>query len=180
MPKKRRISDGKRGSRGQESRERIISEAVQMASREGLQALTIGRMAAELGMSKSGLFAHFGSKQKLQLATIERANGIFDEAVLTRSLEKSPEGIIRLWTLCDLWIRYLVTGVFPSGYFFTGAFMEYGQRRGSVAASLRAVVKTWLTALHSSAQHAQGHGELKPEPSAEDMAFEINALLVRA
>jgi len=151
-----------------------------MASEEGLQALTIGRMAAELGMSKSGLFAHFGSKRKLQLATIERAEKIVENAVLAPSVERSSKGIVRLWILCDLWIKHLETKLFPSGYFFTGAFMEYGRRRGSLAGSLRDVIKTWLTALASTVQQAQDVADLKSEPTAEEMAFELNALLVGA
>jgi len=151
-----------------------------MASEEGLQSLTIGRMAAELGMSKSGLFAHFGSKRKLQLATIERAEKIVENAVLAPSVERSSKGIVRLWILCDLWIKHLETKLFPSGYFFTGAFMEYGRRRGSLAGSLRDVIKTWLTALASTVQQAQDVADLKSEPTAEEMAFELNALLVGA
>src|SRR5436190_22874103 len=107
-------------SRGEESRNRILNQAIKMASEDGLEALTIGRMAAKLRMSKSGLFAHFGSKRKLQLATIERAKGIFDNAVLA-PMEGSTNGVVQLWSLCDLWIGHLEASVFPSGYFFTGA-----------------------------------------------------------
>ena len=108
-------------------------------------------------MSKSGLFAHFGSKRKLQLATIERAKGIFDNAVLT-PMEGSTNGVVRLWSLCDLWIGHLEASVFPSGYFFTGAFMEYGEHAGPLAGSLRTVIKTWLKSLNN---RFSGHRKAK-------------------
>jgi len=95
MAQKRPNSGGNGVSRGEEQRNRILNKSVRMASEEGLQALTIGRMAAELGMSKSGLFAHFGSKRKLQLATIERAEKIVENAVLAPSVERSSKGIVR-------------------------------------------------------------------------------------
>jgi hypothetical protein len=71
-------------------------------------------MASALDMSKSGLFAHFGSKLKLQLATVERAQAIFEQAVLQPG-EKNMSGIVRLWSLCDLWLKHLEGRVFPSG-----------------------------------------------------------------
>ena len=166
-------------SRGEESRNRILNQAIKTASEQGLEALTIGQMAAKLGMSKSRLFAHFGSKRKLQLATIERAKGIFDNAVLA-TVEGGTKGVVQLWSLCDLWIRHLEAGVFPTGYFFTGAFMEYGERIGPLAGSLRTVIKTWLKSLKRSVQESQKSEELKSEPDAEEMAFELNALLVGA
>jgi len=180
MAQKRPKSGTERVSRGEEQRNRILREAIRMTSEEGLQSLTIGRMAAKLAMSKSGLFAHFGSKRKLQLATIDRAYEIFEKRVLTPLVERGPKGIFRIWILCDLWIKQLETRLFPSGYFFTGAFMEYGERRGSLAGSLRAVIKTWLTTLQSAVEQAQDLADLKSEPSAEEMAFELNALLVGA
>jgi AcrR family transcriptional regulator len=168
-----------RVSRGEKSRHRILNLAIKTASEQGLEALTIGRMAAKLGMSKSGLFVHFGSKQKLQLVTIERANASFESAVLAPA-EEGTRGIERLWTLCDLWLGHLETRVFPTGYFFTGAFLEYGERRGPLTRSLRAAIKTWLNSLKRSIQHAQDLEELQSEPNAEEMAFELNALLVGA
>jgi AcrR family transcriptional regulator len=88
------------GSRGEQTRQAILERAVKMAVREGLDALTIGRLAKELGMSKSGLFAHFHSKQELELATVEKAKEVFGEAVL-RPAKATRGGIERLWTLCD-------------------------------------------------------------------------------
>ncbi len=144
-----------------------------------MEALTIGQMAAKLGMSKSGLFAHFGSKEKLQLATIERAHGIFESAVLAQ-VEEGMKGVGLLWNLCDLWLRHLERRVFPTGYFFTGAFMEYGERRGPLTGSLRAAIQTWLKSLKQSIEQAQDMEEVQTESTAGEMAFELDALLVGA
>src|ERR1700690_560651 len=141
MSQKKSKSSKDQVSQGAENRIRILDHAINTARVEGLQALTIGRMAAKLEMSKSGLFAHFGSKQKMQLATIARAAGIFDEQVIEASERRSKEGIARLWRLCELWITHLDAGVLPSGYFFTGAFFEYAERRGPLANSLGTVTK---------------------------------------
>ncbi len=130
-------------------------------------------------MSKSGLFAHFGSKQKLQLATIERAKEIFDQAVLQPAGETTV-GTERLWRLCDVWLWHLEDRVFPSGYFFTGAFLEYGPRQGPLASSLQQIAMIWMKSIERSVQQAQDKKELRSEPSAERMAFELNAMLVGA
>jgi AcrR family transcriptional regulator len=164
-------------SRGEQTRNQILAQAIRTASEQGLEALTIGRMAGKLGMSKSGLFAHFGSKLKLQLATIEQAKAIFDGDVV-QPAEGSTKGIVRLWNLCDHWLRHLEGRVFPSGYFFTGAFLEYAQRPGPLASSLREVGKAWLKSLKRAVEQAQGVGELNSEPSADKIAFELNAVLV--
>ena len=179
MTQKRSKSSTDHVSRGAESHKRILDQAIKMASAEGLEALTIGRMATKLKMSKSGLFAHFGSKQKLQLATIEQANGIFDQEVIAPAQE-TAKGVARLWTLCDLWIGHLEGRLFPSGYFFTGAFFEYGDRNGPLASRLGAVTKAWLQSLKQSVQQAQHIGELKSEPESAEMALELNTILVGA
>jgi AcrR family transcriptional regulator len=179
MARKTSLSNSDRVSRGEGSRNRILNQAIQMASEEGLEALTIGQMSAKLGMSKSGLFAHFGSKEKLQLATIERAQGIFETEVLA-GVEEGTQGVALLWSLCDLWLKHLEHRVFPTGYFFTGAFMEYGERRGPLTRRLRAVIKTWLKSLKLSVEQAQDLEELRTERTAQEMAFELAALLVGA
>src|SRR2546426_8487529 len=111
MPQKGPNANIDRVSRGEESRNRILNQAIKTASEQGLEALTIGRMAAKLGMSKSGLFAHFGSKRKLQLATIERAKGIFDGEVLEpaeESTKRSEEHTSELQSPCNLVCRLLL------------------------------------------------------------------------
>jgi AcrR family transcriptional regulator len=179
MAQRKQESNSNRQSRGEAQRDRILNQAIKTASEQGLEALTIGRMAAALSMSKSGLFAHFGSKEKLQLATIEQAKQIFDRQVL-QPAEESTGGIEQLWSLCDFWLKHLEDGLFPSGYFFTGAFLEYGQRKGPLANRLQEQAKGWMKAIQRSVQQAQSRKELNKEPSAERMAFELNAMLVGA
>src|SRR6266446_5043269 len=100
---------------------RIVARALMVASEEGLAALTIGRLAKELNMSKSGVFAHFLAKEALELATIERAREVFVSNVLP-STELSQAGITKVWSLCDDWLKHIEQGIFPGNYFFTGAF----------------------------------------------------------
>lgn len=169
-----------RVSRGVQSRNRILEHGIQTASEHGLEALTIGRMAAKLRMSKSGLFAHFGSKRNLQLAVIAGAREKFEEMVLQPATEEDVKGIHRLWRLCDLRLKNLEGRALPSGYFFTGVFMEYGGRSGAIPQAIRTVAKLWFDALQQSTLDAQRANELKSNPNAATMAFEINALLVGA
>ena len=124
-------------SQGEQTRQEILARALKVAAREGLAALTIGRLAKELQMSKSGLFAHFRSKQALELATLEKAREAFADSVL-RPVEASGRGIERLWNLCDLWLRHIERHVFSGAYFFTGALFEYADRPGPVAKAIRA------------------------------------------
>src|SRR5271170_5753808 len=100
-------------SKGMKTREAILEKSVRLASAEGLGAITIGRLAAELGMTKSGLFVHFGSKQKLQLETIATARQLFYEQVVDPAGE--TEGIARVWALCDLWLKHMQRRAFPGG-----------------------------------------------------------------
>ena len=92
-----------RKAQGERTRQAILEAAVDLASVEGLEGLTIGRLAAALSMSKSGLFAHFGSKEELQLATVEAARDIFVREVI-RPAFAAPKGLPRLWGLCDVWL----------------------------------------------------------------------------
>ena len=93
-------------SKGQRTKETILEKAVDLASVEGLEGLTVGRLAKETQMSKSGLFGHFGSKEDLQLATIEKACDIFIERVIQPAREYEEPGLLRVWHLCDLWLTY--------------------------------------------------------------------------
>src|SRR5215216_749495 len=95
-----------RKAQGERTRNAILEAAVHIASAQGLEGLTIGRLASELSMSKSGLFAHFGSKEELQLATVEAARAIFIREVISPSFEVG-RGLPRLWKLCDVWLAYV-------------------------------------------------------------------------
>ena len=116
-------------SRGEQTRQAILARALKISAQEGLAALTIGRLAKELQLSKSGLFAHFHSKQALELATIAKAEEFFADAVL-RPAQASGDGIERLWNLCDLWLLHIERHEFSGSYFFTGAFFEHADQPG--------------------------------------------------
>src|SRR5712691_2536210 len=141
-------------SPGERTRQAILARALKIAAREGLAALTIGRLAEELRMSKSGLFAHFHSKRALELATLEMAKEVFVEAVL-RPAQASRTGIERLWTLCDLWLQQIEQRVFSGAYFFTGAFFEYADRPGPIAEAITRVAQEWFKTLRKAVEEAQ-------------------------
>jgi AcrR family transcriptional regulator len=118
------------------TREAILDRAVDLASTQGLEGLTIGRLATDLEMSKSGLFGHFGSKEELQLATIEAASGRFVTEVIQPTLAE-PEGAPRLRALARSYLDYLERGVFAGGCFFAAASIEFDDRPGPVGDRIR-------------------------------------------
>ena len=125
-----------------ETRSAILARAVDLASAEGLEGLTIGRLAADLGMSKSGLFRHFGSKQELQLASVEEASRRFVAAVVEPALA-AEEGAARLRGLCDRYVAHLETQVFSGGCFWAATQAEFDDRPGPVRDVIAAGVEAW-------------------------------------
>jgi AcrR family transcriptional regulator len=136
-----------------ETRAAILGAAVDLASAEGLEGLTIGRLASELGMSKSGLFRHFGSKEELQLATVEEASRIFVEAVVEPALE-AEEGEPRLRALCDGYIGHLERQVFSGGCFWGATTSEFDDRPGPVRDAIAGAFGAWTTELARQARLA--------------------------
>src|SRR5262245_4424677 len=169
-----------RAAQGERTRAAILRTAVDLASIEGLEGLTIGRLAAELTMSKSGLFAHFGSKEELQLATIEAARTIFIDEVVRPAAAESAPGLDGIWRLCDRWIEYAQRGVFSGGCFFAAASSEFDGRPGPVRDRVAAVMQEWLARLELGVREAQQEGHLDPEADARQVAFEIHALALGA
>jgi AcrR family transcriptional regulator len=166
---------GGRKAQGEETRKAILEAAVHIASAEGLEGLTIGRLATELSMSKSGLFAHFGSKEDLQVATVEAARSIFIREVIRPSFA-GEHGLLDLWHLCDTWLSYVESGVFRGGCFFAAAAAEFDSRPGAVRDRIAEIMKEWLATLRRAVAEAQTAGELKSEIDPTQMAFEFNAL----
>lgn len=164
-------------SRGERTRQAILARALDIAAREGLAALTIGRLAKELEMSKSGLFAHFHSKEALELATVEKAKEVFQNAVLMPA-QTSGRGIARLWTLCDSWLLHIERRVFSGPYFFTGALFEYGDRPGPVSKAIKSAAQEWSDALEEAVEDSQGRREIGRGTRAKQIAFELNGRLV--
>jgi AcrR family transcriptional regulator len=158
-----------RTARGADTRETILERAADLSSVEGLEGLTIGRLADELSMSKSGLFRHFGSKQELQLATVEWASTRFIEVVVAPAFE-APEGVPRLRAICARYLAYLETGVFDGGCFFGAATIEFDGRPGPVQDRIRDAVELWLATIARIAREA---GVDDPE----QLAFEVHCIV---
>lgn len=168
-----------RQAKGDRSRLAILEVAVHLASVEGLDGLTIGRLASETGMSKSGLFAHFGSKEDLQLATVDAARSIFIEKVIRPAFE-AKKGLPRLRRLCEIWFDYAQNHVFQGGCFFAAASAEFDSRPGRVRDRIAVIMKEWLEVLRWAIVDAQEAGQIDLKVEAIQLAFEINALEIGA
>jgi AcrR family transcriptional regulator len=166
-------------SQGERTRQTILTGAVKIAAREGLAAVTIGRLAKELRISKSGLIAHFGSKQSLELATLEAARKLFKDRVSVPA-QATRGGIERLWNLCDLWLQHIERHVFSGPYFFTGAFLEYADQHGPLAGAVTDTAQDWFNTLRKAVEEAQKKGEIDPKASPKQIACELNGLMLGA
>jgi AcrR family transcriptional regulator len=165
--------------KGERTRQSILDQAVDLASTDGLEGLTIGRLADDLKMSKSGLFAHFGSKEELQLATIEAASARFIDSVFRPAL-RAPRGYPRLLAICHSWVDYLRRRVFPGGCFFAAASFEFDGRPGAVRDAIGAAMDDWIEALEKAIQMAKDEGHLNPRVDPAQLAFELNSLFFGA
>ena len=161
-------------TKGQRTRNSILETAAALATEEGLEPLSIGRLAEETGMSKSGLFAHFGSKEELQLATVEYAATLFVAEVIEPA-RSAPRGLARIWALCDHMIGYSERQVFPGGCFFAATSFEFNNRPGPVRDRIEEMIRSWLSYLEHAVEQAQEAGELDPNASAREVAFQLDA-----
>ena len=166
-----------RVAKGARTRESILRAAVDLASVEGLEGLTIGRLAQELKMSKSGLFAHFGSKEDLQLATVDTARQIFVDYVMRPALAQ-PAGMPRLLALCDNWLGHVENRVFKGGCFFTAASFEMDSRPGPVRDRIVQAMRAWLDQLSRAADEARKAGHIDAGIDPRQFAFEIYSLAI--
>jgi AcrR family transcriptional regulator len=164
---------------GEHSRAAILDAAAQLATVEGIEGLSIARLADVVGMSKSGLFAHFGSKEELQLATVEAASAVF-AAEVSRPAANALTGHERLRRLIDGYLRYLAEDTFMGGCFFASVLAEVDMRPGRVRDRLVAFLGDWLQQLEQAVRDAQEEGALDPHEDPEQLVFEIEALLMYA
>ena len=171
--KRRTRSDGERSYRA------ILDAAARLATLEGLEGLSFARVANEIGMSKSGLFSHFASKEDLQLATIATAEAIYAAEVIEPAMEL-PEGRQRLEQLCERYLSYVERGVFPGGCFFASTAAELDTRGGPIRDRVRAVLAGWDELLEANLRAAQRDGELPRNVDVGQLIFEINAVLHEA
>jgi AcrR family transcriptional regulator len=161
-------------TKGQRTRNSILEVAAALATEEGLDPLSIGRLAESTGMSKSGLFAHFGSKEELQLATVDHAAALFVAEVIDPA-RSAPKGLTRIWALCDHMIGYSERQVFPGGCFFAATSFEFNNRPGPVRDRIESMIRSWLSYLEHAVEQAQEAGELDPKVSAREIAFQLDA-----
>src|SRR5579862_3851232 len=169
----------KQRSDGERSRNAILHEAAQLATVEGIAGLSISRLARAVGMSKSGLFAHFGSKEELQLATIETASRLFEEQVIAPAAGAST-GIERLRTLAEGFLAHVEGRVFPGGCFFASVAAEMDTHPGPVRDRAIELARDWSAQLVSAARDAQAEGTIGAGEDPEELAFEVNAYLLLA
>ena len=161
-------------TKGERTRHAILDVAANLATQEGLAPLSIGRLAEATGMSKSGLFAHFGSKEELQLATVEHAAELFVTEVIAPARE-APRGLARVWALCERMVDYSERQVFPGGCFFAATSFEFNNRPGPVRDRIAEMIENWMSYLEHAVAQAQELGELDSSISAAEIAFELDA-----
>ncbi len=171
--------DAEQRTKGARTRAAILDEAARLATVNGLEGLSIGQLASATGMSKSGLYAHFGSKLDLQVATIEAARQTFVAEVLRPAL-RAPKGIERLLAACESYLSHVERRVFPGGCFFAAAAVDVGTRPGPVHDAIVAQRLDWLALLERLACEAAELGALELTADPAQLAFELQAILVAA
>ena len=164
--------------KGEATRAAILLAAAQLATTRGLQGLSIGDLASHLGMSKSGLYAHFKSKEELELATIETAAQIFDREVLQLVRDSLP-GSRRLMTLVDAFLSHLERRVFPGGCFFAGVAAELDTRPGRARDRVLEVLVQWRSLIRQCLDEARTQKEIR-DVDLDQAVFEIQAMLTAA
>lgn len=166
-------------SDGQRRRETILREAVSLAAVDGLEGLSIGNLADGLGMSKSGVYAHFGSKQDLQLATVDEAERIFRSEVIEPALAAAP-GLGQLFAVCDAYLDHLGRRTFPGGCFFAGAVLEMGTRPGLVKERIAAFQSSLTALIRGFVVTAIDQHELPADEDPDALTFELNGIILAA
>ena len=164
---------------GERTREAILHEAVSLATLDGLEGLSIGNLAGALDMSKSGVYAHFGSKQELQLATVDEAERIFHTEVIEPALAAAP-GLAQLLAVCDAFFDYLERRTFPGGCFFAGAVLEMGTRPGPVKDQVAAFQNRFAALIRQFIVTALEHRELPADEDPDALTFELNGIILAA
>jgi AcrR family transcriptional regulator len=164
---------------GERTRAAILRAAASLATVDGLEGLSIGNLAAAIGMSKSGLYAHFGSKQELQLATVQEAGRIFADEVVRPALA-APAGLAQLAAVCEAFFEHLQRRTFPGGCFFASAALEMGTRPGPVKEAVAGFQAGFVDLLRGFAATAIEQGELPASEDPERLAFELNGIILAA
>jgi AcrR family transcriptional regulator len=166
-------------SDGERTREAILHTAVALATVHGLEGLSIGELATALDMSKSGVYAHFGSKQELQLAAVDEAGRVFRAEVIEPALAAAP-GRAQIIAVCDAFCDHLARRTFPGGCFFAGATLEMGTRPGPVKERLAAFQNQLSALIRQFVVTAIEQGELDAGEDADALTFELNGIILAA
>jgi AcrR family transcriptional regulator len=182
LPLRRTTTDASSGTesramlKGQQTKAAIVEAAMGLATHLGLEGLSIGVVAEVTNMSKSGVFAHFGSREELQISVIREYFNQFEQEVFYPALE-APRGLPRLRVLFDKWMR-LVAGEVQAGCIFISGAAEFDDRPGPVRDALVGSVKTWLAAVHRSVLQAKEMGHFPPDSDENQIAFELHGLIL--
>jgi AcrR family transcriptional regulator len=165
--------------KGPVTRSRILEAALRVASVDGLEGISLGRVAADVGMSKSGLFAHFASKEQLQLDVIQAATERFEEIVVRPALA-APRGEPRLRALFEQWLVWGQHESLPGGCVFVHAAVELDDRPGPARDALAASQRQWLATIARAVRIAIGEGHFRQDVDAEQFAFQVYGLVLGA
>ena len=155
-----------------QTRAAIIDRAVQTASVEGLEGVTIGRLADDLGMSKAGVIGHFGTKADLQRAALHQAQQIFTEQVWEPA-QDAPAGLPRLLAISDAWVAHIANSPFPGGCFMCTVSTEWDARDGELREEVRSGWERWSKQLRRDAATARDQGDLPPSTDPDQVAFDL-------
>jgi len=162
--------------KGQQTRATILDAALTLASHMGLEGLSIGALAEVTGMSKSGVFAHFGSRDELQIAVVREYHNKFEEEVFYPAL-REPRGLPRLRALFELWVRRVAVEI-DSGCIYISGAVEFDDRPGPVRDALVGMVQTWQDALERAIGMAVDEGHLRADTDPAQMLFEVHGLIL--
>ncbi len=176
-PTRRRSSNGARAlQKGQQTKQAIVDAALGLAEQIGLEGLSIGALAEITRMSKSGVFAHFGSREELQISVIRAYYQRFSDEVFYPAMN-APRGLPRVRALFDNWMKRVAIEI-QSGCIFISGAVEFDDRPGAVRDALASSVQTWLAAMHRAVEQAKETGHLVPDADEAQMAFEIHGLIL--
>ncbi|MFI9604589.1 TetR/AcrR family transcriptional regulator [Streptomyces sp. NPDC052043] len=159
------------------TRQRIVDRGLMLASVDGLEGLTIGRLATELGMSKAGVLGHFGTKEGLQLAVVDAAAELFAREV-PQHARGVPPGLTHLHTLCEAWVSYLEREVLPGGCFFTAAAAEFDGRSGPVRDAIAGMDALWRRDLGIHIRRAITAGDLPADTDPDQLVYELVGIVL--
>ena len=162
--------------KGEMTRAAILDVALQLASRDGLEGLTIGLLADRMNMSKSGVFAHFGSREDLQIDVLRLYHGRFEQEIFFPSLQE-PRGLQRLQAMFDRWLKRVSVEI-ASGCIYISGAVEYDDRPGPIREALVTMVQDWQGALVRCVQQAIDGGDLKPDTDAQQLVYEMYGLVL--